>query len=115
MLIVSKNLSANNTRNNQAAQGIIPVPEGWIEIPAALEEKAAEYLPWLGLTYGENGEITDVYQLEHKEPAEPESPVDPLEQLQTENKKLTAKINTLTQSNQMLEDCVVEMAGIVYA
>jgi hypothetical protein len=115
LLIVSKTLNENNTRNNQTAQGTIPIPEGWMEIPAALEEKAISYLPWLGLTYGENGEITDVYQLDHKEPAEPESPVDPLEQLQTENKKLTAKIDTLTQSSQMLEDCIVEMAEIVYA
>lgn len=53
--------------------------------------------------------------LEKEETAEPQPVVDPVEQLQTENKKLTAKIDTLTQSNQMLEDCVVEMAGIVYA
>lgn len=79
MLIVSKSLNENNTRNNQAVQGTMPAPEGWSEIPAALEEKAAEYLPWLGLTYDENGEITDVYGLEHEEPTEPEPVVDPLE------------------------------------
>lgn len=44
-----------------------------------------------------------------------ERPKTELEKLQEENKKLTAKIDTLTRSNQMLEDCVVEMAGIVYA
>lgn len=29
--------------------------------------------------------------------------------------RLTAKVTALTQSNQILEDCLVEMASIVYA
>ena len=32
-----------------------------------------------------------------------------------ENKKLTGKLDAAIQSNAMLEDCLVEMAGIVYA
>lgn len=35
--------------------------------------------------------------------------------LVTENKQLTAKLDASIQSNQMLEDCLVEMAEIVYA
>ena len=35
--------------------------------------------------------------------------------LQKENKVLNAKIVALTESNQFLEDCIVEMAEIVYA
>ena len=36
-------------------------------------------------------------------------------QLETENKQLSSKLDAAIQSNQMLEDCLVEMAGIVYA
>lgn len=38
-----------------------------------------------------------------------------IETLQDENKELQAKVKALTESNQMLEDCIVEMAEIVYA
>ena len=42
-------------------------------------------------------------------------PEDPIEKLQSDNKELQAKVKALTESNQMLEDCIVEMAEIVYA
>lgn len=35
--------------------------------------------------------------------------------LEEENRTLAAKNEALTQSTQMLEDCIVEMAGVVYA
>lgn len=36
-------------------------------------------------------------------------------QLETENKQLSSKLEASIKSNQMLEDCLVEMAEIVYA
>ena len=57
----------------------------------------------------------------------PDQPVDPdagethktyaekLASLEAENKRLTSKLDATIQSNQMLEDCLVEMAEIVYA
>ena len=57
----------------------------------------------------------------------PEQPIDPgagesqktyaekLAALEEENKQLTSKLDAAIQSNQMLEDCLVEMAEIVYA
>ena len=57
----------------------------------------------------------------------PDQPVDPdagethktyaekLAALEAENKQLTSKLDAAIQSNQMLEDCLVEMAEIVYA
>lgn len=36
-------------------------------------------------------------------------------QLVTENGVLKAQVTALTSSNQFLEDCIVEMAGVVYA
>jgi hypothetical protein len=38
-----------------------------------------------------------------------------IELLKKEDKVLSAKIQALTESNQFLEDCIVEMAEIVYA
>ena len=38
-----------------------------------------------------------------------------IEVLQSETKTLNAKVQALTESNQFLEDCIVEMAEIVYA
>lgn len=38
-----------------------------------------------------------------------------VEALERENKTLQAQLKAMIQSNQMLEDCLVEMAGSVYA
>ena len=48
-----------------------------------------------------------VWEAEHPAPEKPE-PTPTVEELQ-------AKITALTTSNQMLEDCLVEMAAVVYA
>lgn len=57
----------------------------------------------------------------------PEQPINPdtgeeqrtyaekLASLEEENRQLTGKLDAAIQSNQMLEDCLVEMAEIVYA
>ena len=48
---------------------------------------------------------------------EPEQPTwtERIEALERENKTLQAQLEASIQSNQMLEDCLVEMAGVVYA
>ena len=43
------------------------------------------------------------------------TPVDEVTALKTKNTQLEAKVKALTESSQMLEDCIVEMAEIVYA
>lgn len=40
---------------------------------------------------------------------------DEIAALKTKNAQLEAKVKALTESSQMLEDCIVEMAEIVYA
>lgn len=35
--------------------------------------------------------------------------------LEAENKKLTAQLQAATEANAFLEECIVEMAGVVYA
>ena len=58
-------------------------------------------------------EALDAYNAEHPE-VEPEKPVT-LEDLQAENKRLKAQMELQSQQQTMLEDCLLEMADIVYA
>ena len=57
-----------------------------------------------------------------REPTEPPKPPalqptteERLAELEQQNKTLQAQLEASIQSNQMLEDCLVEMAGVVYA
>lgn len=79
---------------------------------AELIGKIKQFTPYFSYSVGSNGKLVDV---EKTGELTVETPKDPLEVLQTENKTLKAKIDALTKSNQMLEDCIVEMAEIVYA
>ena len=56
-------------------------------------------------------------ELEPETEPEPEQPTwtERIEALERENKTLQAQLEASIQSNQMLEDCLVEMAGVVYA
>lgn len=58
-------------------------------------------------------EALDAYNAEHPD-VEPEKPVT-LEDLQAENKRLKAQMELQSQQHTMLEDCLLEMADIVYA
>lgn len=58
-------------------------------------------------------EVLDAYNAEHPD-VEPEKPVT-LDDLQAENKRLKAQMELQSQQQTMLEDCLLEMADIVYA
>lgn len=58
-------------------------------------------------------EALDAYNAEHPD-VEPEKPVT-VEDLQAENKRLKAQMELQSQKHTMLEDCLLEMADIVYA
>lgn len=58
-------------------------------------------------------EALDAYNAEHPE-VEPEKPVT-VEDLQAENKRLKAQMELQSQQHTMLENCLLEMADIVYA
>lgn len=55
----------------------------------------------------------DAYNAAHPD-VEPEKPVT-VEDLQAENKRLKAQMELQSQQHTMLEDCLLEMADIVYA
>lgn len=58
-------------------------------------------------------EALDAYLKDHPD-VEPEKPVT-VEDLQAENKRLKAQMELQSQKHTMLEDCLLEMADIVYA
>lgn len=60
-----------------------------------------------------NQEALDAYLAEFPD-VEPEKPVT-MEDLQAENKRLTAKLSMQAEQQTMLENCLLEMADIVYA
>ena len=58
-------------------------------------------------------EALDAYDAEHPD-VEPEKAVT-VEDLRAENKRLKAQMELQSQQQTMLEDCLLEMADIVYA
>ena len=53
------------------------------------------------------------YELE-KEDIDNIMPLSPIEQLQQENKLLKAQLQAQTERSDFIEDCIAEMAGVVY-
>lgn len=58
-------------------------------------------------------EALDAYNAEHPD-VEPEKPVT-VEDLQAENKLLKEQVSALSTQADFHEECIVEMAGVVYA
>ena len=60
MIIVNLAPAENGAhQNQQKATAFKIIPSGWAAVPAALEEAAMAFMPWLALTV-ENGEITAI-------------------------------------------------------
>ena len=77
-----------------------------------LIKKIKEYTPYFDYVKNIAGELVDVIKTGEMVY---ETPVDPVAELQDENRALKAQVQALSESNQFLEDCIVEMAEIVYA
>lgn len=77
-----------------------------------LINKIKEYAPYFDYVTNLIGELIDV---EKTGEMEFETPVDPVAELQEENRMLQAQVKALSESNAILEECIVEMAEIVYA
>ena len=77
-----------------------------------LLNKIKNYAPYFDYVTNLIGELIDV---EKTGELEYETPIDPIAELQNENRTLKAQVKALSESNAMLEECIVEMAEIVYA
>jgi hypothetical protein len=85
-----------------------------------LFDKIFQYAPYMDYVLDDNGNLIDVIKTQDKPVYVPEpSRMDILEEenkiLQEEVKTLKAKNQAITESNQFLEDCIVELAETVYA
>ena len=93
MLYVSLQAQENGARANMmCAEPLDWLPTGWTVIPAALEEEACRYLPYLDWEADEDGTITAVREAPHTEPEPEEEPVDEITQLQLALAELAAMI-----------------------
>ena len=93
MLYVSVQAQENGARANMmCTEPLDQLPTGWIAIPAALEEEACRYLPYLDWEADESGAITAVREAPHAEPEPEEEPVDEITQLQLALAELAAMI-----------------------
>lgn len=84
--------------------------DGYIEVPEDLVSKVVESLGWCNLDI-QDGVLVGITLTERLEiPNVPE-------QLSVDEriKKLEAQNTALISSNQLLENCIVEMAAMVYA
>lgn len=57
-------------------------------------------------------EALDIYNKDHPD-VEPEKPIT-IEDLKKENKLLKAQIQAQTERSDFIEDCIAEMAGVIY-
>lgn len=96
--------------------GAVVFPEKYLSVFYPTDKRAAGFVD---ITVG-NGVVTsctwneEKYQkwcAENQEQPEPEQ--EPT--LEDRVKELEAQNKALTQSNQFLEDCLVDMAGVIYA
>ena len=79
---------------------------------AELLRKVREFAPLFDCVTDKKGNVTDVVKTGEMTV---EKPTNTVVELQAENRELRAQVEALTQSTQFLEDCLVEMAEIVYA
>lgn len=96
--------------------------DGCVTLP---DELLSDYLDTKGfcsVTVGEDNAVTAVtvnrdalsaYDAKHPE-TEPEEPVT-VETLQEENAKLKQQVSALADQQSFYEDCIAEMASVVYA
>ena len=106
----------NGAHRNQTLSGNIRIPDGWAVIPDGME--IPKTLPFVNVE-AENGVVTALTA--GVVPPEPEpEPVPPttderLEKLEAENKLLKEQVSAQADQAEFYENCIAEMAEIVYA
>ena len=118
MTIIEISALDNGAHRNQSGN-MQTVPDGWAVIPESMETKN---FPFGDVTTEEiNGVMTVTSWTPGKAP-EPEPEPEPVKsidnrvtELESENKLLTAKIEAQSDQLDFYEDCIAEMASIVYA
>lgn len=119
MTVIETAPLSNGAHSNQTVDGALPIPEGWAVIPESVgTPDTLENFPFGEIAVEESGGVLTVTGWTPLPiPAPPEEPPAPpsVEELQRELASTKSRLDAAIQSNALLEDCLVEMAQVVYA
>ena len=126
MHILSRKLSENGGYSViQTWPGDVPPPEGYVIVPDTLDTSVFyEFLGFVDLTI-EGDTVTamtgnqaalDAYKASLPEPVDPPPTTDErVTALESENAMLKAQVNAQSDQMDFYEDCIAEVAAVVYA
>ena len=106
----------NGAHRNQTTSGRVSVPEGWAVIPP--EMALPETFPFVEVTAA-NGVVTALTAGTVPDPDPEPEPTATTEErvaaLEAENKLLRKQVAAQADQAEFYEDCIAEMAAVVYA
>ena len=118
MRIIEINALPNGAHNNQTIDGVIHVPAGWATTPDGME---TPNFPFGDITV-DNQTPPVVASWTPLPIPEPEPEPDPgpttedrVAALESENKTLKAQVSAQSEQMDFYEECIAEMASVVYA
>lgn len=118
MTIIEISALENGAHRNQTGN-MCTIPDGWAVIPDGME---TENFPFGDVTVEEINGVMTVTSWTPGEIPEPEPEPEPepttderINNLETENAMLKAQITAQSDQMDFYEDCIAEMASIVYA
>ena len=107
---------SNGAHRNQATSGTIHVPTGWAIIPP--EMPIPDTFPFVDIEV-EDGVVVSMTAREVPEPGPEPEPEPTTEErvsaLEEENTMLKAQVSAQSDQMDFYEECIAEMASIVYA
>lgn len=116
MIIIELTPLKNGAHRNQTTSGLLSVPNGWAVIPEDME--VPETFPFVSVE-AINGVVTALTPGTVPEPQPKTEPVPTVDarvaKLENENKLLKEQISAQANQAEFYEDCIAEMAEIVYA
>lgn len=116
MIIIELTPLKNGAHRNQTTSGLLSVPNGWAVIPEDME--VPETFPFASVE-AINGVVTALTPGTVPEPQPKPEAVPTVDarvaKLENENKLLKEQISAQANQAEFYEDCIAEMAEIVYA
>ena len=118
MKIIKIEANLNGAHRNQTSSGTIPVPSGWAIIPEGME---TPNFPFGSITVDNQTPpvVTSWTPLPIPEPEPEPDPApttgDRVAALESENKTLKAQVSAQSEQMDFYEECIAEMASVVYA
>ena len=114
MTIIEIKALENGAHRNQMVTGMMSPPDGWAVIPEDME--IPDTFPFMGVE-ATNGVVTALTPGTVPEPEPKPAPAVSVRgaELENENKLLKEQVSAQADQAEFYEDCIAEMAAIVYA